>query len=147
MANSVLTNRTGQFWPLGFIKVPTAGTPVCIMSVVDANNTNAPGNQTNTLSDEYPWVVRGLAVNGWKPNANNNGLQVNSGNVYILAQGNGSQNRADYGVYIGVVVPGGSFFLPEGPTGMDLINPYGIFLDTDNNNDGAMVTAYAGVNP
>jgi hypothetical protein len=37
MANSVLLDRHGPDWPLGFIKVVTPGTPVGLMSLVHSS--------------------------------------------------------------------------------------------------------------
>jgi hypothetical protein len=118
------------------------------MSIVDANNVNAPGVPTSNLSSEYSPACRGLGLQGFFPNANNSGMQPNVGNIYLMvpaAGGNG--NLTDFGSMVKVIASGSDFFYPPENAGVDLFNPYGLFLDADVAGDGALVTLYGGVNP
>ena len=148
MAQSVQKNRTGVVWPLGFVKVTTPGTPVCIMANVDANNVNAPGVATSNLSAEYSPAARGLGIQAFLPNNNNSGMQPTTGNIYLMvpaAGGNG--NLTDFGSMVKIITSGSDFFFPPEGCGVDLFNPYGLFLDADVAGEGALVTLYGGVNP
>lgn len=147
MALSVFQDFFGIDWPLGFVKVAAIGTPVNIMSVVDANNNWAPGTVANTNTGEYTVSCHKILLQGYQPGANNNGMVPNSGNIYVLRSpgpGNGNSggpgNRSDSGAMVGVLQPTGQLILPadeyQGPT----ISPYRYVLDGDNNNDGALVT-------
>lgn len=152
MPLSVQRSYTAAVWPIGYVNVPAAGTPVNIMSRIDANNVNAPGNPSNntTVGTEYTRACRAIAFQGYQPGANNNGMIPNNGNVYIMvaAAGNGSGNRTDSGSIIKVLPPGGDFVLSAITPGWnDMFSPYSIFLDADNNNDGASVVIYGGGNP
>lgn len=143
---------TQPVWTLGYINVPAAGTPVCIMSGIDANNVNNPNNPSNntTKGTEYSRACRAIAFQGYQPGANNNGMVPNSGNVYIMVApaGNGSGNRTDSGSIIKVLPPGADYVLSAITPGYnDMFSPYSIFLDSDNNNDGASVVIYGGGNP
>jgi hypothetical protein len=55
VANSVCKDKQGPVWPLGNIIVAAAGTPVNIMSLVDASNVNQPETPTpgTAGADEY----------------------------------------------------------------------------------------------
>ena len=150
MANSVMQDPFGCDWPLGYVNVPTGGTPVNIMVNVDANNVNAPGRSpgqwgVNSNQAEYSPTCHKVTFQGMKPG--NNSMVPNTGYVYImraLGPGNqnagGPQNRSDPGAMVYVLPPGGSVTLPsqeiDGPT----ISPYRYTLDVDNNNEGALVT-------
>lgn len=152
MALSIERAYTGPVWALGFIGVPTAGTPVNIMSRVDANNVNNPNTVTSNntaLQTEYTRACRAIAFQGYQPGANNNGMVVNTGNVYILvAPAGGSGNRSDSGAIVKVLPPGGDYVLSAITPGFnDMFSPYQIWLDVDNNNDGASCCIYGGGNP
>lgn len=145
MANSVQRDWNGPDWPLGFIKVVAAGTPVNIMSLVDSANANAPQTATppaTNNANEYTQRGNQIIFQGYQPDTH--GMKVNVGNVYIVrfaaANGGGSGNRDDTGVMIGVIPPGGSFLLAAAPLNRDTWSPYRYYLDADNNNDGALVT-------
>ena len=90
MALSISSTRGGPMWPLGFIKVPTIGTPVALSSLIDPTNLNSPNTATGpgggpiTNQQEYTISFRGLSIFGYKPGANNNGMVANSGNIYLL---------------------------------------------------------------
>ena len=147
MALSVLQNRGGPIWPLGYVNVAANGTKVCIMVNVDANNNYSPGgNYTPGSSVEYPATCRGIHVQGFKPGAGNNGMIPNNGNVYLLLapQGSGTGNRADSGAMVAVIPPGADYFLPASPIPMDMLQPNSFFIDVDNNNEGAVVALYGG---
>lgn len=146
MANSVLMDQRGVDWPLGYVNVPTAGSPVNIMVNVDANNNQSPqgANASSTGSWPYAPTFQQMQFQGYKPAANNNGMIANTGNVYILranaATGNNTGNKTDYGVYVSVLAPGQTLFLASGATVNDVWNPYRYALDVDNNNEGALIT-------
>jgi len=150
MALSVQKGYTAPVWPLGYVNVATPGNKVCIMTNVDANNVNNPNTVSNNTSQtEYSRACRGLKFQGYKPAANNNGMVVNSGNVYILVapSGNNAGNRTDSGCMVGVLGAGNTYELPSIIPGVDMFSPYSIFIDSDNSNDGALVTLYGGGNP
>lgn len=144
MANTILKDRQGPDWPLGYVNVPTPGTPVRLTVNVDANNTNAPETASNSTTDEYLFTFQQLLFQGFKPAANNNGMIVNTGNVYILrfnANGAGAGNKTDQGVMVAILGNNGqSIVLSAGYAVNDVWNPYRYALDTDNANEGALVT-------
>lgn len=153
MAYSVMQDPFGVDWPLGYVNVTANGTPVNIMVNVDPSNSNAPGsfalqapNRVATQA-EYTPACRKVTFQGIKPAAANNGMIPNVGNVYILRTlGPGGQNsggpgnRTDPGAMVYVLPPGGAVTIPgpelDGPT----ISPYRYSLDSDANNEGALVT-------
>lgn len=150
---SVVQDPFGCDWPLGFIAVGNIGTPVGIMSLVDANSINAPdhapvgGWGAKPTQAEYSPTCHKVTFQGVRPGNNNNGMIVNSGSVYIMRSpgagtnnNSGPGNRSDSGAMVYVLFPGSSVTLPglemEGST----ISPYRYSLDADNNGDGALVT-------
>lgn len=151
MANSVMQDPFGNDWPLGYVNVPTGGTPVNIMVNVDPSNNNAPGTSpgqwgSGVKQAEFTPTCHKVTLQGVKP-ANNNSMVPNTGNVYIMRalgpnnqNAGGAGNRSDPGAMVYVLPPGGSVTLPglemEGST----ISPYRYTLDVDNNNEGALVT-------
>lgn len=143
MAFTVLQDRYGVDWPLGYVNVPANGTPVNIMVNVDANNTNAPQTGTNSTTQEYSPIFQQIMFQAYKPGAGNSGMVPNAGNVYVLrasANGAGTGNKADMGVMVAVLTPGQTLFLASGATVRNVWNPYRYALDTDNNNEGALIT-------
>jgi len=153
MAQSVQKLGGGNpLTPLGYINVPANGTPVCIMNLLDANNVNSPNtpNAPPALypanGTEYTPTFRGLLIQGYKPNAGNNGLVANNGNVYLLGpkQGSGAGNKSDYGAMLAVVGGGVTLTFPVSPTGLSRLSAYTLYIDTDNNNEGALITAIDG---
>lgn len=152
MANSTMQDPFGCDWPLGYVNVPTGGTPVNIMVNVDPNNNNAPGVGSGQWGSgvqraEFTPTCHKVVFQGVKPNAGNNGMVANNGNVYILRalgpanqNAGGAGNRTDPGAMVFVLGPGGVVTLPaqeiDGPT----ISPYRYVIDVDNNNEGALVT-------
>lgn len=149
MALSVVLNRTGPLWPLGYINVANNGTPSAnLASLVDPNGimsptfVSAPGNNVGA---EYTPRFRSLVLYGFHPGSGNNGMVPNNGYVYILQPGNGSGNRADSGAMVGIIAPGGSVSIPLSlGTATMQISPYSYTLDSDINGDGALVV---GVQP
>src|SRR2546429_5084946 len=107
MANSILQDKQGPDWPVGFIKVVTPGHPVGLMSVVDASSVEAPEAATSSTSDEYTVRAQQIMFQAFKPGATH-GTQNNAGNVYIIRKGDGtgSANRDDMGNIVATLTPG-----------------------------------------
>jgi len=143
MANSILQDRYGPDFPLGFLKVATPGTPVGVMSVVDPNNYNAPGTPTSKNSDEYTFNCQSLIFMGYQPTGSSPAYQPNTGNVYIVRKpaGGGSGGAADSGVLVKVLAPAETWELSAAALNRNSFSPYRYYIDADNANDGAMVTA------
>jgi hypothetical protein len=150
MALSVFQDPQGVEWPLGCITVATPGTPLNIMSLVDANNNNAPWAQTSPWSrgPEYTPRCHKIFLQGFHAAANNNGMVINAGNVYIMrALGPGNQNaggpgnRSDSGAMVQVLTPGGGVTLPANELDLATISPYRYTIDADVAGDGALVVA------
>lgn len=144
MAYSVFQDPQGVDWPLGYINVPTSGTPVNIMYNVDPNNKNAP---TSYPAAEYTPRCHKIFFQAYKPAANNAGMIPTSGNVYVcrsLGPNNqnagGNANRTDPGAMVFVIPPGGFATLPADEVDHATISPYRYTIDVDNNNDGCLVT-------
>lgn len=147
MANSVQQDWNGPDWPLGSIIVATPGTPVSIMSLVDAANANAPGTPTPPIpnsatrpSNEYTVRAQQIWFEGYKQDTH--GLQMNSGNVYIVRRGvgGGSGNRDDYGSIVKILAPGESWYLGSAALNRNVFSPYRYYIDADNADDACQVT-------
>lgn len=149
MANniSVFLDFFGVDWPLGFVQVPIAGTPVNLMNNVDPTRLWRPSTVANSSTGDWTVTCHKILIQGYQPGANNNGMIPNSGNVYILrslgpgnSNSGGPGNRADSGAMVFILPPAGQVVLPadewQGPT----ISPYRYTIDVDNNNDGGLVT-------
>lgn len=137
---SVEQDVFGPDWPLGLIVVATPGTPVRVTSLVDSANADAPETATTTASDEYSSTVQQLIFQGFK--ANTNGLQLNTGNVYIVRKGiQGVGNRSDYGAMVACVLPGQTIIIGAAPRVLNAFSPYRYFIDADNAGDSCLVTA------
>lgn len=140
MANSIHLDKQGPDWPLGNIIVVTPGTPVNIMSLVDASGANAPNAATTPTSDEYAVRCNQIIIQGFKANAGV-GLIPNSGNLYLVrAAAGGPGGHTDYGVIVLIIPAGQTASL--GPSAMvkDVFNPYRYRLDADNPGDAGQVT-------
>jgi hypothetical protein len=150
MAQSNYRGYNGPFLPLGAIAVVTAGTPVAIMSLIDPTSLNAPETATPAFSanntgaavavNEYTVTCQQIIVQGFKSNSGS-GLTPNTGNVYLMLKGaGGSGNRTDFGAMVLCVASGLTAVLASAPTNVNVFNPYKLFLDADNANDGALIT-------
>ncbi len=143
MSNSVLQDRSGPDWPLGIIVVPTPGTPVNIMSLVDSGNTSSPAQATpDANGTPYPMYTtrfQQIIFQAVKAGASH-GTQNNTGNVYIVRKGQGSSNRDDTGAIVKALVPGETFFLASAPQVKDVFSGYRYSIDADNANDACLVT-------
>jgi hypothetical protein len=143
---SVQKNKQGPIWPLGLITVASAGTPVSIMSLVDAALANAPESATSSTSAEYTERCYEIIFTACKAGASH-GVQANAGNVYILMKGvQGNGNRDDYGSMIAALGQGAAtvdypkFKLTASALNRDVFSPYQIYIDADNVGDGVLVT-------
>lgn len=138
---TVLQDRNGPDWPLGFIVVSTPGTPVPIMSLVDASNVNAPQTATPPVpnsatrpSNEYTATCQQIMFQGYKSAGP---ALMNTGNVYIVRKGG---SKADTGTIVKILAPGETFFLASAALNLNVFSPYRYEIDADTANDGALVT-------
>ena len=144
MPQSVLQDFYGADWPLGFIAVAVVGTPVGIMSLVDPNSYNDPVTPTNSLLPAQGQVrsptCNSMLIQACRIPAGGHGLDVPTGNVYLLRkpQGAGSGNRDDYGAMVLMLTPG------ESAIHLASASPYKYFVDADNVGDGALITLFSG---
>lgn len=142
---SVHKDRQGPVWPLGLIQVLAPGTPVNLMSLIDAALVNAPETATSAQADEYTPRAYEIVFIACNPAAN--GVQVNRGNIYIMRKGvQGAGNRNDYGSMVAALPPGSStgvqfptFRLTAAPMNRNVFSPYEFYIDADNANDGCLV--------
>jgi len=147
---SVHKDKYGPVWPLGLIVVVTPGTPVNIMSLVDAAKANAPetavtfGPSANAEYTERAWKITFTAC---KAGASH-GLVANTGNIYIMKPGaQGAGNRDDYGSMVAVMTQGaataGEFpevVLDSAALNRNTLSPYEFLIDADNAGDSCLVT-------
>lgn len=150
MTLSVMQDRkAGPDWPLGAIAVPVPGTPVSIMSLVDATNVNAPETAPSSTTpgtatgDEYTASCQQIMFQGFKSNAGT-GMVSNVGNIYIMRKGPGTSNRTDFGAMVAVLPPGQTLFIASAPRNRDQFSPYRYYVDADNANDAVLVTLLIG---
>lgn len=141
MALSVQKDRFGPDWPLGLIVVAASGTPVNIMSLVDASNVNAPQTATpgTAGANEYTVLCQQIFFQAIK----STGPAVdNTGAIYILraGAGGGSGNKTDPGSIIKIIQPGETFYLSSAPLHAEQFNPYRYFIDADTNADACLCT-------
>jgi hypothetical protein len=139
----------GPYWPMGMIVNPVAGNKTRLTSLVDPSNnnapetSNAPGSAAANNALAYTPTVHKLFFQGYHPANNNNGpgLIPNLGNVYVSIAPSGSAggNNGDYGAMVMIVPPGGGGTWPGQELEADTVNPYALYMDTDNNNDGLLV--------
>jgi hypothetical protein len=140
---SVQKTKEGPIWVLGTIAVPTPGTPVNIMSLVDPTNINDPASPTpgTVGADEYTRRCQQITLQAYK--ATTHGLVVNAGNIYVCVKGvQGAGNRDDYGSIIAVLTPGQTFSLGSSAQVKNVFSPYAFFLDADVAADAAQVSLY-----
>jgi hypothetical protein len=138
---SVHKNPHGPLWPLGNIQVPTPGTPVSVMSLVDLANVNAPESATSTTSDEYTRRAQQIIFEAFRPGAAPPRSGANTGNIYIVLKSVGAGGANDIGTVIKTLAPGASFVLGSAALDRNVFNLYQIFIDADTANDGCTVTA------
>lgn len=142
MANSVYKNaKSGPFWPLGNIVVPTPGTPVGIMSLVDPSSLLDPATPTSAANpDGFTVRFQQIFFQALKAGDATHKLVNNAGNVYVvlkaLAGGGGTQ---DLGVIIKTLVPGETWYLSSSALDRNSFGPYQLFIDADTANDGCQV--------
>src|SRR6266403_3915364 len=134
MANSVLKDKQGD-WPLGYVNVPTSGTPVSIMTNVDPSLVNDPSKPTPGTSgaDEYTVRCQQMIFQGFHPSGGK--MVANSGNVYLIRQpsSGGTGNLTDTGVIALIIPAGQTAVLASAPLNRNVFNPYRYRLDADNN--------------
>lgn len=140
MANSIQRDIQGPDWPLGFIGVPTPGTPVCIMNVVDPL-----GAIWGVNAAAAPYTVRAQQIIflAQKAGAGPPATANNVGNVYVIRQptSSGAGGATDTGCVIMTLVPGGSpFYLGSAALNRNVFSPYRYYIDADNANDGVFPT-------
>jgi hypothetical protein len=143
---SVEQDVYGPDWPLGLIVVATPGTPVGIMSLVDPSSVDSPTTPTGppaTGQAEYSPNCQQVIFQGFK--ASTNGLQLNTGNVYIVRKGvQGAGNRSDYGAMVACVLPGQTVIIGAAPRVLNGFSPYRYSIDADNAGDSCLVTLVCG---
>jgi hypothetical protein len=144
MANSVHKDKQGPDWPLGSIVVTAPGTPVSIMSLVDPGSVNAPESPTpgTVGADEYTAVAQQIVIGGFKAGAGPPKLASNVGNVYLVRKPlAGAGGSGDVGTIVLTVPPGTTAVLGSAALVRNVFNLYRYFIDADNANDAAQVTA------
>lgn len=145
MANSIHLDKHGPIWPLGNIAVPTPGTYVNIMSLVDPTQKNAPENPTPGGVDgasEYTSRAQQIIFQAFKAGAAPPKSAANTGNIYIVRKAiAGAGGASDTGTLIYTLVPGASLFLGSAALNRNVFNLYEFFIDADSANDGVQVTA------
>ncbi len=152
MSLSVQKLRGNPATALGFVTVPTPGTPVNLMVNLDANNNNAPGTPNPppgafpSTKTEYSPNCRGFSVQGYQPGNNNNGMIPNTGNIYLLMfpSPGGSGNLTDTGCMLKVIGPTEDFFFPPDGRGQEMFSLYNYRLDADVAGEGGLITAWGG---
>jgi hypothetical protein len=146
MGNSILQDRSGSNWPLGFVEVVTPGVPVRLTVNVDPNNNDAPETPTapGGVAGMRPTpTCNQIILHGYKPTGQGgHGLIPNTGRVYILRKPTaaGSGNYDDMGVIVGVIEPGGGAYSlpPSGGMPLTSLSPYQFYLDADVAGEGAI---------
>lgn len=145
MPNSVHQDPQGPIWPLGNIQVPTPGTPVNIMSLVDTTLKNAPEVAVGTgagVGDEYTRRAQQIIFEAFKPGAAPPRSGANTGNVYIVRKSTATGGGAgDMGVIIKTLTPGQTFIMGSSPSNQNVFNLYQFYIDADTAADGCTVTA------
>lgn len=141
MANSVLQSRQGPIWPLGSVVVSVPGTARNLMINVDPNLVNAPSAPVpgTVGANEYTVKCNQIIIQGVKSNSGT-GLTNNTGNIYLILKGNGSNNRTDTGCIVAQIAAGQTFILAPSAVNSDVFNPYLLWLDADNGGDAGQVT-------
>jgi hypothetical protein len=145
---SIHRERSSPDWPLGYINVPTPGTPVNIMSLVDpAGNDDpaTPSTYAGPAGQGKTPTCSAVTFQGYQPDAGNSTWTPNSDLVFVMRKGTGtnSGNRTDTGSVVAILPPGGSVTLPEsGGEPITSFSPYRYWLDAVSANDGANVVLF-----
>jgi hypothetical protein len=139
MANSIHRDINGPDWPLGLITVAAAGTPVGVMSVLDA----AAGSETESsiFDPEFTPRCQQLIFQAVKSTAP---FVPNVGVVYILRKpaAGGTGNRTDTGTIVKILAASETFILADPALTGNALSPYRYLIDADNAGDGCIVTAF-----
>ena len=136
---TVLKDIDGPDFPFGLIVVAAAGSPKQVTQLVDASNINDP-SASNVSGSAYEYGslrFNQLMFQGFKAAAN--GLQVNTGNVYVVRK---DGDRDDYGTIVAVVKSGETVWLRAAPSVKNAFSPYRYWIDADNNGDSCLVTGF-----
>lgn len=149
MSNSVHQDRQGPIWPLGHIAVPTPGTYVSIMSLVDSTFLAAPETPTSYGGSTPEYTNRAYAIifQACKVGAGPPKLTNNTGNVYIVRMPLASAGGiGDTGTVIVTLPPGATgqpgvpFVLTSAALNRNTLNAYEFYIDADTAADGCQVT-------
>src|SRR4029077_15182708 len=112
-----------------------------MMSVVDPGLVNAPdkavpgtvgANETTVRCQQI--IIQGMKSNG------GNGLTNNTGNIYVILKGKGSNDRTDTGAIVLTVPAGQTGVIASAPMVMNVFCPYLLYVTADNPGDAAQVT-------
>lgn len=126
---TVAKNRFGGPWPLGFIAVTVPGTPVCINSLVDPSGIFTSTSTTTEYSDAVAKIEFTAPA-------------TNAGPIYIVTKGG---SKSDTGSILATLTPGSpTYVVPSVPNNMNTLGIEQYYVDADNPNDGAQVTAFVG---
>lgn len=143
MANSVHRDRQGPDWPLGNIAVVTPGTPVSIMSLVDAAGADDPSAPTSSTSGEYTAAAQQIIFQAIKAGAGPPLISAaaNTGFIYIVRKPTaGGGGTGDTGVIVKALAPGETWVLGSSALVRNVFNPYRYFVDGDTAGNGCQVT-------
>jgi hypothetical protein len=130
-------------WPLGQIAVPTPGTYVSIMSLVDSSFVNAPEKPTpgTVGANEYTNRAQQIIFQAYKVGSGTK-LGANTGTIYIVKPPlAGAGGVGDTGTIVTALTPGQTFVLSSAPENRNVFNLYEYYIDADTAADGCQVTA------
>jgi hypothetical protein len=108
------------------------------MRLVDPTSLADPETATAAGVPEYTRRCQQIMFQGFK-SAGAAGLQLNTGNVYVVRKGG---SRADLATIVAVVQPGQTIFVASAPAVRNVFSPYRYYLDADNAADGAQITLF-----
>src|ERR1700761_2790608 len=138
MANSLFNTKQNFLWPLGNIVVPTPGTPVRIMSLVDPTNKWAPETPTSAANpDGFTVRFQQIFFQALKAGLGPPRLTNNSGSIYVVLLplvANGVS--VDLGNVIKTLVPGETWYFSTSALDRNAFGPYQLYIDADTANDG-----------
>jgi hypothetical protein len=102
------------------------------MSLVDSAQKNAPTAPVpgTVGANEYTVKCNQIVIQGMKSNAGT-GMTNNTGNIYVILKGNGSNNRTDTGCILLTVPLGQTAVISPPAMNVEVFNPYLIFLDAE----------------